>query len=165
MLFGVHQTVTVQFFLPLLCWHTFSSWSHKLFGRDGASEIRAPGPLCSELGPWAAVLLCVSTTPCVKCPWFWTVSSFLFRLMCRESVTNYLYHVLSVKGCSSFMKRNQADIFFSSPYTLQFSFLRNCLMSFFFLIFLFCIKIFDLEIITNHDKLILNFKQVDIFSF
>lgn len=55
------------------------------------------------------------------------LSRFLFLLMCRESVTNYLHHVLSVKGCSSFMKRNQADIFFSSPYALQFSFLRNCL--------------------------------------
>lgn len=45
--FGEHATI--QFFLPLLPWHTFSSWTYKLFNRDRGSETHAPSPLCSEL--------------------------------------------------------------------------------------------------------------------
>lgn len=128
------------------------------------SEIHDPSTLCYELSSWTAVLSCISKTPCVKCPWYWNALSFHLLRMCHECGTNCRHCVLSVKGFSAFTERNQAGTI-SSADALQFCFLRICLflMRFFFLIFLSCIKVFDLQIITNHDKLIHIFKQLIIF--
>lgn len=118
------ERVTMQFFLPLLPRHTFSSWSHKLLNRDRGSETHAPSPLCSELSGqlfcYVYLRLCVWSalaigTPQVFCFFQWFFICDQLPPPCWSS-----------QGIPGFMEKNQAGTFFT-PYSLQFHFLRNCL--------------------------------------